>query len=88
MRKEAHWQSLKNSLWLKEKRSIIELGLDFVIDAGVRVADLSTVVDITGSLPRIIRQGKGPKQPWMVAEDDKDSVVEEEELTLMLLKIQ
>jgi len=46
-------------------------GLDFVVDAGVRVADPSTVVDMTGSFPRIIRQGKGPKQPWMVADDEK-----------------
>ncbi|CAL5442334.1 unnamed protein product [Camellia sinensis] len=44
-------------------------GLDFVIDAGVRVADPSTVVDMIGSFPRIIRQGKGPKQPWMNEED-------------------
>ncbi|XP_058187280.1 uncharacterized protein LOC131304166 isoform X2 [Rhododendron vialii] len=48
-------------------------GLDFVVDAGVRVADPSTVVDMTGSFPRIIRQGKGPKQPWMVEDDDKDA---------------
>lgn len=33
-------------------------GLDFVVDAGVRVAEPSTVVDMTASLPRIIRQGK------------------------------
>ncbi|KAI8010850.1 hypothetical protein LOK49_LG06G01379 [Camellia lanceoleosa] len=68
--------------------SLIRQGLDFVIDAGVRAADPSTVVDMTGGLPRIILQGKGPKQLWMVAEDDKDSAVEEEEPTLVLLKIQ
>ncbi|KAJ4959556.1 hypothetical protein NE237_026667 [Protea cynaroides] len=44
-------------------------GLDFVVDAGVRVAEPSTVVDMTGSSPIIIRQGKGPKQDWMVDED-------------------
>lgn len=33
-------------------------GLDFVVDGGLRVADPSTVVDMTGSYPRIIRQGK------------------------------
>ncbi|KAK3194527.1 hypothetical protein Dsin_025837 [Dipteronia sinensis] len=33
-------------------------GLDFVVDVGVRVADLSTVVDMTGTYPKIIRQGK------------------------------
>lgn len=33
-------------------------GVDFIVDGGVRVADPSTVVDLTGSSPRIIRQGK------------------------------
>ncbi|GAV64272.1 Sua5_yciO_yrdC domain-containing protein [Cephalotus follicularis] len=45
-------------------------GLDFVVDGGVRVADPSTIVDLTGSSPKIIRQGKGPKLHWMVVEDD------------------
>ncbi|CAM8933502.1 unnamed protein product [Rhodiola kirilowii] len=40
-------------------------GLDFVVDGGVRVADPSTVVDMTGQTPKLIRQGKGPKLPWM-----------------------
>ncbi|XP_047970152.1 uncharacterized protein YciO [Salvia hispanica] len=47
-------------------------GLDFVVAAGTRLAEPSTVVDMTGSSPQIIRQGKGPKQPWMVAEDGED----------------
>ncbi|XP_051117484.1 uncharacterized protein LOC127242126 [Andrographis paniculata] len=47
-------------------------GLDFVVAAGIRVAEPSTVVDLTGSLPKIIRQGKGPKQAWMVAAEDED----------------
>lgn len=33
-------------------------GLDFIVDGGVRIADPSTVVDMTGSYPTIIRQGK------------------------------
>ncbi|XP_058103334.1 uncharacterized protein LOC131246889 isoform X2 [Magnolia sinica] len=33
-------------------------GLDFVVDGGIRVADPSTVVDMTGRFPTIIRQGK------------------------------
>ncbi|GJS55062.1 DHBP synthase RibB-like alpha/beta domain-containing protein [Tanacetum coccineum] len=45
-------------------------GLNFVIDAGVRVANPSTVVDMLHIPPKIIRQGKGPKQPWMEEEDD------------------
>ncbi|KAI3520676.1 hypothetical protein L1887_10126 [Cichorium endivia] len=44
-------------------------GLNFVIDAGVRVANPSTVVDMIQIPPTIIRQGKGPKQPWMGVED-------------------
>ncbi|GMP29672.1 hypothetical protein CsSME_00004666 [Camellia sinensis var. sinensis] len=78
-------KSPKENGWIIDPVVIADVygpeGLDFVIDAGVRVADPSTVVDMTGSFPRIIRQGKGPKQPWMVAEDDKDSAVEEEEPT-------
>ncbi|KAF8399957.1 hypothetical protein HHK36_015829 [Tetracentron sinense] len=50
-------------------------GLDFVIDGGIRVADPSTVVDMTGSSPTIIRQGKGPKQDWMVLKDEGDNVI-------------
>lgn len=33
-------------------------GLDFVIDGGLRVADPSTVVDMTVIPPKIVRQGK------------------------------
>ena len=33
-------------------------GLDFIVDGGVRVADPSTVVDMTGSYPKITRLGK------------------------------
>ncbi|KAE8021326.1 hypothetical protein FH972_007227 [Carpinus fangiana] len=44
-------------------------GLDFVVDGGVRVADPSTIVDMTVVPSKMIRQGKGPKLHWMVAED-------------------
>ena len=33
-------------------------GLDFIVDGGPRIADPSTVVDMTGTDPTIIRQGK------------------------------
>ncbi|KAA8530100.1 hypothetical protein F0562_004809 [Nyssa sinensis] len=69
-------KSPKENEWMIDPVIIADIygqeGLDFVVDAGVRVADPSTVVDMTGTIPRIIRQGKGPKQYWMVAEDDKD----------------
>ncbi|KAL2906890.1 Uncharacterized protein RDABS01_005600 [Bienertia sinuspersici] len=45
-------------------------GLDFIVDAGLRIAEPSTVVDMTGSVPKVIRLGKGPEQPWMVSEDE------------------
>ncbi|KAM0885060.1 hypothetical protein ACQ4PT_030584 [Festuca glaucescens] len=37
------------------------LGLDFIVDGGARIADPSTVVDMTGSYPTIISSGKGSK---------------------------
>ncbi|XP_024186022.1 uncharacterized protein YciO [Rosa chinensis] len=53
-------------------------GLDFVIDGGLRVADPSTVVDMTVFPPKIIRQGKGPQLHWMVAEDDNEDEYEDD----------
>lgn len=52
-------------------------GLDFVVDGGIRVADPSTIVDMTGSSPTIIRQGKGPRQDWMIVKGE-DSAAQEE----------
>ncbi|RLN05253.1 uncharacterized protein YciO-like [Panicum miliaceum] len=48
------------------------LGLDFIVDGGPRIADPSTVVDMTGTNPTIIRQGKGPKLDWMIEEDEEE----------------
>ncbi|KAK4426052.1 putative protein HI [Sesamum alatum] len=77
-------KSPKENEWILDPVVIADVygpeGLDFVVAAGIRVADPSTVVDMTGSLPRIIRQGKGPKQPWMVAEDEEDSSVNEDDI--------
>ncbi|KAJ8750283.1 hypothetical protein K2173_014198 [Erythroxylum novogranatense] len=67
-------KSPKENEWMIDPVVIAETygpeGLDFVVDAGVRVADPSTVVDMTGPYAKIIRQGKGPKLHWMVADDD------------------
>ncbi|KAL0395790.1 UNVERIFIED_CONTAM: putative protein YciO [Sesamum calycinum] len=77
-------KSPKENEWILDPVVIADVygpeGLDFVVAAGTRVADPSTVVDMTGSLPRIIRLGKGPKQPWMVAEDEEDPPVNEDHL--------
>ncbi|VVA26798.1 PREDICTED: threonylcarbamoyl-AMP synthase [Prunus dulcis] len=63
----------KENEWLLDPVVIADIygpeGLDFVVDGGVRVADPSTVVDMTVIPPKLIRQGKGPKLHWMVAED-------------------
>ncbi|KAL8109045.1 uncharacterized protein LOC141671669 isoform X1 [Apium graveolens] len=67
-------RSPKENEWIIDPLVIADVygaeGLDFVVDAGVRVAEPSTVVDMTASIPRVIRQGKGPKQHWMVTEED------------------
>ncbi|KAJ0113659.1 hypothetical protein Patl1_03032 [Pistacia atlantica] len=63
----------KENEWMMDPVVIADIygpeGLDFVVDGGVRVADPSTVVDMTGAYPKIIRQGKGPKLPWMEEND-------------------
>ncbi|CAN6989226.1 hypothetical protein IGI04_002545 [Brassica rapa subsp. trilocularis] len=48
-------------------------GLDFLVDGGVRVAEPSTIVDMTGPYPKVIREGKGPILPWMVVEEEDES---------------
>ncbi|CAN1321656.1 Uncharacterized protein YciO [Linum perenne] len=55
-------KGLQEDQWLLDPVIIADAygpeGLDFVVDGGVRVADPSTVVDMTGTPPKIIRQGK------------------------------
>ncbi|XP_073151253.1 uncharacterized protein [Henckelia pumila] len=55
-------KSLKDNEWILDPVVIADVygpeGLDFVVDAGMRIADPSTVVDMTASSPRIIRHGK------------------------------
>ncbi|GER47499.1 threonylcarbamoyl-AMP synthase [Striga asiatica] len=75
-------KSPKEDEWILDPVVIADVygpeGLDFVVAAGNRFADPSTVVDMTGSSPRVIRQGKGPKQPWMDADDEEDFHVNED----------
>ncbi|XP_062105440.1 uncharacterized protein LOC133817072 [Humulus lupulus] len=70
-------KSLKENEWMLDPVAIADTyrpeGLDFVIDAGLRVADPSTVVDMTVIPPKLIRQGKGPKLSWMATEDYDES---------------
>ncbi|KAJ8432104.1 hypothetical protein Cgig2_016377 [Carnegiea gigantea] len=70
-------KSPKEDEWILDPVVIADVygkeGLDFIVDAGLRIAEPSTVVDMTGTLPKIIRLGKGPKQPWMVSEEDENA---------------
>ncbi|PPD77795.1 hypothetical protein GOBAR_DD25276 [Gossypium barbadense] len=69
----------KENEWMIDPVVIADIygaeGLDFVVDGGIRVADPSTVVDMTRASPKIIRLGKGPKLHWMASEDDNESAV-------------
>ncbi|KAK2413781.1 DHBP synthase RibB alpha/beta domain-containing protein [Trifolium repens] len=73
---------LKEDEWLIDPVMIADTygpeGLDFVVDGGVRVAQSSTVVDMTKLPPRVLREGKGPISDWMVLEDDEKT--DEEDL--------
>ncbi|KAL0729896.1 hypothetical protein Bca4012_025989 [Brassica carinata] len=67
----------KENEWMIDPTAIGDIygpeGLDFVVDGGVRVAEPSTIVDMTGPYPKLIREGKGPILPWMEVEDDDES---------------
>ncbi|KAL3676143.1 hypothetical protein R1sor_026091 [Riccia sorocarpa] len=58
--------------------SDVKEGLDFVVDGGVRVADPSTVVDMTTSIPTLLRRGKGLVEDWMLMEvhDSSEAVTQ------------
>lgn len=43
-------------------------GVDFIIDGGARMAEPSTVVDMTADRPVVLRQGKGEVEDWMLME--------------------
>ncbi|WCJ27464.1 DHBP synthase RibB-like alpha/beta domain [Euphorbia peplus] len=77
-------KSPKNNDWMIDPVVIADIygpeGVDFVVDGGIRVADPSTVVDMTKLPPKVIRQGKGPILNWMVAEDDNESAMHGEDL--------
>jgi tRNA threonylcarbamoyl adenosine modification protein (Sua5/YciO/YrdC/YwlC family) len=45
-------------------RELLEKKVDAVIDGGVAGADFTTVIDLTGSVPVLLRQGKGDVAPF------------------------
>ena len=51
------------SQWLADPARIRDAmagrGVDFIVDAGLRAEAPSTVVDLSGPMPRLLRRGKG-----------------------------
>lgn len=47
-----------------EIREHLERNVDLIIDAGVCGVDLTTVIDLTGSAPSLLRAGKGDVTPF------------------------
>jgi tRNA threonylcarbamoyl adenosine modification protein (Sua5/YciO/YrdC/YwlC family) len=48
----------------QEIRARLEHALDLVLDAGSCGIDPTTVVDLTGTAPQLLRQGKGSAEPF------------------------
>ncbi len=48
-------------------RELLEKKVDAVIDGGAAGADFTTVIDLTGSVPVLVRQGKGDTAPFGIA---------------------
>ncbi|MFA6972733.1 MAG: L-threonylcarbamoyladenylate synthase [Gallionella sp.] len=49
-------------------RELLEKKVDAVIDGGATGADFTTVIDLTGATPVLLRQGKGDIAPFGIAE--------------------
>jgi tRNA A37 threonylcarbamoyladenosine synthetase subunit TsaC/SUA5/YrdC len=40
--------------------------IDFIVDIGPSVAEPSTVIDMTGAVPEVLRHGKGSVEPFEI----------------------
>lgn len=49
-------------------RELLEKKVDLVIDGGAVGADFTTVIDLTGDLPVLVRRGKGDVAPFGIAD--------------------
>ena len=54
-----------------EIRARLEQEVDLVIDAGACGTEPSTVIDLSGEAPVVLREGKGPLAPFAVERSDK-----------------
>ena len=52
----------------EEIRERLEHEVDLVIDGGRCGIEPSTVIDMTGDVPRVVRSGKGDTEPFEAAE--------------------
>jgi tRNA threonylcarbamoyl adenosine modification protein (Sua5/YciO/YrdC/YwlC family) len=43
----------------REIKEVLGHGVDLILDAGLNLFDVSTVVDLTGEAPEVLREGKG-----------------------------
>ena len=57
----AHGQPLNDAA---EIRRILEHQVDLVIDAGPCDGQLTTIVDLSGETPRLVREGRGDTRPF------------------------
>ena len=55
-----------NEAW--EIRERLEHQVDLVIDAGACSAELTTVIDLTGEAPALVRRGRGDPAPFALVE--------------------
>ena len=49
----------------QEIRVRLEHQVDLVIDGGICGVEPTTVIDISGAVPRVLRRGKGPLEPFL-----------------------
>ncbi|KAJ7285490.1 hypothetical protein O6H91_Y330300 [Diphasiastrum complanatum] len=69
-------RALSDDTWMLDPAQIADAygvsegkeGVDFVVDGGVRLAEPSTVIDMTGDQPVLLRSGKGILEDWMLME--------------------
>jgi tRNA threonylcarbamoyl adenosine modification protein (Sua5/YciO/YrdC/YwlC family) len=52
---------------MDEIRNRMEYDVDVILDGGPCGVDMTTVVDLTGDMPVIVRRGKGSTAPFGVA---------------------
>lgn len=50
----------------QEIRARLEHGVDLVIDGGYCGGDVTTVVDLTGPVPELVRRGRGDPKPFEI----------------------